>query len=145
MSQRGTNARGDRASATPAPAAALWARPLAHIGANRAHDARGWARVDALPSQDFEHLAIVLRKRRYGVLRGQLHHSVAIGLELNKQLWQSKSGWVLEIMHQDDALSALLQLRHHRLQHLLGALHFEVERVKIGRKNANVSLAKVSR
>ena len=52
------------AASTAAAAAALSAGALAH---------RGWARVDALPSQDFEHLAIVLRKRRNGVLRGQLH------------------------------------------------------------------------
>jgi hypothetical protein len=49
---------------TAAAAAVLWARTLAHIGADRAHDARGWGRIDCLPSQGFERREAASREKK---------------------------------------------------------------------------------
>ena len=51
---------------------------------------------------------------------------------------------MLEVVHEDDALAVLLQLRHNRGNYLLGLAHLEVKRVHIGGEDADVSCAEIS-
>ena len=57
-----------------------------------------------------------------------LHDFIAGGLELLQKLRQRLGGVVLEIVHEDDALAALFQLTHYRLNHLLGLVYLEIQR-----------------
>jgi hypothetical protein len=61
-----------------------------------------------------------------------------------KEFRQRLGGGVLEIVHQDDALALLPQLPYHRVDHLLGLAHLEIERVDVGREDRDVALGKVA-
>ena len=76
----------------------------------------------------------------HGVIFGQrLHLSlsfdlddlVALGLEFSEQTWHSFGGGFVNVVQQNDALAALLQLCHHRFDDVLGRLRFKIEAVDV--------------
>jgi hypothetical protein len=71
---------------------------------------------------------IVFRHGSDFALRHHVHHLVAARLELAEQFRQCIGG-VVEVMQQDHAFAVLLELVHHRLNHVFGLAQLEVARI----------------
>src|SRR5262249_57350055 len=51
---------------------------------------------------------------------------------------------MLEIMHQNNGFAKLVQFRHDSLSDLLGTPHLEVEGIKVGREDSDITLREIS-
>ena len=74
-----------------------------------------------------------------------MHDLIAARLQFREQHRQRLGGGGLNVMHQNDAFSSFLELRHHTFHQLLRIVQFEVEAVDVGRENSNVAAAEMSK
>src|ERR1700716_2459479 len=110
---------------------------------DRAHDARGRPRIGGLAGLRLDHGGVVLRQRLYVIFRLHVHDLETLGLKLQQQCRQRDRCRLLKIVHQNYALAALVELGHHRRDHLVGIPELEVERIEIGREDADVSFGEI--
>src|SRR3974390_857628 len=116
---------------------------MALVAADGLHDVRHRARFIQSAAHLLQHHLHVLGLRLERLCADHLHDLVAAVLQLLQDLRHGLGGRRLEVMHQDDAFAVFLELRHHRLHDLLGLAHFEVERIEVGREDADGSLAEI--
>ena len=72
-----------------------------------------------------------------------MHDLVAGRLELLEQFRNGFGGVLLEVVHQHDAFAVLVELGQDRLDDALRRAHREVERIHVGRPDADIALAHI--
>src|SRR5262249_17250509 len=50
---------------------------------------------------------------------------------------------MLEVVHQDDALTVLFEFDHHRLSHLFWTAHLEIEGIEVGPEDGDVARGEI--
>src|SRR5215469_1956887 len=110
---------------------------------NRGYDARNWSLAYGRQLGVLQEFLVILRQRLDRRLGPHRDYLVTLGLQPAQKFGQRFRGVLVEVVQQDDAFAELVESLEGDVDHLLGVLRLEVERVEVAGENRDVAGAEI--